>query len=119
MPARIIRVPENKQSGSTSNAGPPNSQAGHDPSTSSNTALAGYPSNYAESNLGSHDSWDDMDCGDQYLENYEDRKGSKEKSRLVIQAEEQAKQEKERARTWSRWATERREKAEGSSRNRV
>ncbi|KIJ10713.1 hypothetical protein PAXINDRAFT_16321 [Paxillus involutus ATCC 200175] len=121
VPARIVRVLENKP-GSTSNAGPPNSQAGHYPSTSFNTALAGHPSNYAESDSGSHDSWDDCD---QYLEDFcirpydsEDRERLKEKSRHVIQAEKQEKQEREKAKTWSRWSKERRENAEGSPRNR-
>ncbi|KIJ08958.1 hypothetical protein PAXINDRAFT_172698 [Paxillus involutus ATCC 200175] len=94
-----------EQSGSTSNAGPSNSQAG--PSTASNTAPVGRSSSFAQSNTGSDDSWDDMDCGEQCVdyfcfgprENRERFRPWKKKTRAVIEAEERAKKEKRKKNT--------------------
>ncbi|KAF9222270.1 hypothetical protein BS17DRAFT_181731 [Gyrodon lividus] len=90
-------------SGSTSNAGPSNSQTG--PSTSSNAAAQGRISNFVQSDVASDDSWDDMDSCGQCLDyfcvgprpNRERFRPWKKKSRAVLEAEEQARKEKKRA----------------------
>ncbi|KAF9222336.1 WD40 repeat-like protein [Gyrodon lividus] len=90
-------------SGSTSNAGPSNSQTG--PSTSSNAATQGRISNFVQSDVASDDSWDDMDSCGQCLDyfcggprpNRERFRPWKKKSRAVLEAEEQARKEKKRA----------------------
>ncbi|KAF8845928.1 WD40 repeat-like protein [Paxillus ammoniavirescens] len=90
-----------EQSGSTSNAGPSNSQAG--PSTTSNAAPAGRTSRFVQSTTGD-DRLDDMygyaKCVDHFgfepWGNREKFRPWKKKSRVVITAEEQAKNAKKR-----------------------
>ncbi|KIJ09184.1 hypothetical protein PAXINDRAFT_17718 [Paxillus involutus ATCC 200175] len=103
-----------EQSGSTSNAGPSNSQAG--PSNASNAAPAGRRSSFVPSNVGSEDSWDDMDCCGKCLDYFcvgpradrERFRPWKKKSRAVLEAEKQAKEEKKRAKAEKRRAERRR-----------
>ncbi|KAF8839815.1 WD40 repeat-like protein [Paxillus ammoniavirescens] len=103
-----------EQSGSGSNAGPSTSQAG--PSNTSNATAAGRRSSFAPSNVGSEDSWDDMDCCGKCLDYFcvgpradrETFRPWKKKTRAVLEAEKQAKEEKERAKAEKRRAERRR-----------
>ncbi|KAF8834156.1 WD40 repeat-like protein [Paxillus ammoniavirescens] len=87
-------------SGSAASAGVSNSQAGR--STSSHAGPAGRTSSFAQSTTGSDDSWDDLDCGEKWVdylcfgprENRERFRPWKKKSREVIGAEKQAKKQK-------------------------
>ncbi|KIK93250.1 hypothetical protein PAXRUDRAFT_829161 [Paxillus rubicundulus Ve08.2h10] len=111
-----------EQSGSTSNASPSTSQAG--PSNTSNTTAAGRRPSFAPSNVGSEDSWDDMDCCAKCLDYFcvgpradrERFRPWKKKSRAVLEAEKQAKKEKERAKAEKRRAKRRRRRNERTSR---
>ncbi|KIK78280.1 hypothetical protein PAXRUDRAFT_834635 [Paxillus rubicundulus Ve08.2h10] len=111
-----------EQSGSTSNTGPPTSQAG--PSNIFNAHAAGRRPSFAPSNVGSEDSWDDMDycakCLDYFcVRPHADRERFrpwKKKSRAVLEAEKQAKEEKERAKAEKRRAKRRRRRNERTSR---
>ncbi|KAF9222273.1 hypothetical protein BS17DRAFT_783459 [Gyrodon lividus] len=84
-------------------SGPSNSQTG--PSTSSNAAAQGRISNFVQSDVASDDSWDDMDSCGQCLDyfcggprpNRKRFRPWKKKSRAVLEAEEQARKEKKRA----------------------
>ncbi|KIK78195.1 hypothetical protein PAXRUDRAFT_834688 [Paxillus rubicundulus Ve08.2h10] len=111
-----------EQSGSTSNAGPSTSQAG--PSNTSNAHAAGRHPSFAPSNVGSEDSWDDMDCCAKCLDYFcvgpradrERFRPWKKKSRVVLEAEKQAKEEKERAKAEKRRAKRRRRRNQRASR---
>ncbi|KAF8836610.1 hypothetical protein BDN67DRAFT_1014575, partial [Paxillus ammoniavirescens] len=83
---------------SSSNGGSSNAQAG----PSYKAGPAGRTSSFAQSTTGSDDSWDDMDCGEKWVdylcfgprENRERFRPWKRKSHEVIEAEKQAKNQK-------------------------